>query len=275
MKKTNKLLTVAVMSVIVLASCKNGKSISPIKNALKAQDSMFVDYKTRLADSVLVRVDSLAELFFENCEKGGLLVDNVLTEQEKMVKPDYLYDPSAIGSLVTKSQKTAALAFLISERPLRQAYGMPVDAVDQAIAKLQIELNYPLSVDDFDSLPLSDRIRKIYAECRKRNELVYFWEIQSDAIANVSYLLAQNPTLYCSKMDDSQLRAFGNVWEYMMQTMRTIAQFDKEMARILANVDNASILTRKEMDSLTVGSLMTIAVERKQKFIDRRNRLIR
>ena len=57
--------------------------------------------------------------------------------------------------MVTKSQKMNALAILMMERPIRMAYGMPIEEINEVIARFAAEVNYPVSFPIFIKLPLN------------------------------------------------------------------------------------------------------------------------
>jgi len=100
MKKIT-ILTMAVLAVLTI-SCKNTKTTEPTPEEIQAQ-------KVALADSVLAQIDEYAEQFSKTRD-GYLLNLFALTDEEKIIKPDYLLEPSEVSKFITKTQKVNALA---------------------------------------------------------------------------------------------------------------------------------------------------------------------
>lgn len=260
-------------ALLSLTSCKDGKSI--MKQAKQATQEMFDNYKAELADSVLDMVDVLAQQYFDNIEDGSLTIVTALTKREKLVKPKYLFDPKETDKLVTMHQKTAALAFLITERPLRIAYGISLKESDAAIAKLAADMNYPLTVDDLKNRSISDNIRSVYAICKEKHQVQYFWEVQTDALINLSYLMACAPELYYGRITDEQVVVHVKVLDSVIGILDKIASIDKEMARVRDDLMQSELLKEKRESHFTASELIEFHVVNKNRMVDRRNRVLR
>lgn len=257
-----------------ICSCKNGKPAK--KQAKQATDEMFEEFKTKLADSVLVKVDALAEEYIANIESGQLDIYNLLTDKEKKVRPKYLFDPKDAEKLITRQQKVAALAFVIVERPVRMAYGMSTDWTDKEIVKLGSDTGYPLALDDVAGLGLGDRIRKGYNDCKEKNMMSSFWEIQYDAMCDVAYLLTSNPDLYKDRITEEQFQAHKAVWNYMLQAIEHLAKFDKEMERVYNMYKNGGhVSSQKEFEGMTKDQFFESIAANNKKEISCRNNLLK
>lgn len=275
MRKSALILTLSI-GILAVTSCKNGKST--MRLAKEATQEMFDEYKTELADSVLEMVDSIAQEYIDNIQDGSLALGSILTERERLIRPKYLFNPADVEGLITRHQKTAALAFLISERPLRIAYDMPIDDVDAAIVKLLSDLNYPLDMDNMKELSISDNTREIYRMCKEKHQVQSFWEVQTDALINVSYMIASNPDIYYKRLTDEQIVKHEKVLENMIGVLEEIARFDKEMVKVLNTFQNNGVgpfVKGRHDYELTSESFIQFHVENSEKMIDRRNRLLK
>ncbi len=275
--RVHSLIAIPTLCLIMAAaSCRNGKPA--MRQAKEATQEMIGEYKAEIADSVLVMVDSLAQNYIDNIRNGSLAIETILTERERLIKPRYLLNPADIDGMVTRRQKTAALACLITERPLRIAYGLPVDDADKAMAKLLSDLNYPLDIDGMKERSVSDNIRKVYEMCRERNQVQYFWEVQTDALINTSYLIASNPEIYYSRLTDEQIERHDEVLDNMVEALERIAQVDREMHRVLDDFRNIGIgqpAKGQHMHEPTVESFIRFHIENGPEMTNRRNRLLK
>jgi len=134
MKRTLTLIALVAICCAMMVSCKNTKTTEPTPEEIQAQ-------KVALADSVLAEIDAFADEYMLASDNAFFIADYELTEEEKLVKPDYLLEPSFANTLVTKSQKVNALAFYLADIQVRKLYDMPMEEAKEVIAKLAIELN--------------------------------------------------------------------------------------------------------------------------------------
>lgn len=276
MKKATLITVLALVALNAATSCRNGKST--MKQTKQAEQEILAAYRADIADSVLEAVDSLAQQYIANIQDGSLAIENLLTERERLVKPKYLFNPADADRLITRRQKTAALAFLITERPLRIAYGMPVNDTDHAIARLLSDLNYPLDIDRMKELSISDNTRNVYEMCREKKQVQYFWEVQADAMISVSYLIASNPDLYYSRLTDEQIRRHAAAFDGMMKALERIARTDREMESVLNDFRSSGVgplITSQRNHELTAESFIRFHVENSGKMTARRNGLLR
>lgn len=276
MKKATLITVLALVALNAATSCRNGKST--MKQTKQAEQEILAAYRADIADSVLEAVDSLAQQYIANIQDGSLAIENLLTERESLVKPKYLFNPADADRLITRRQKTAALAFLITERPMRIAYGMPVDEADRAIARLLSDLNYPLDIDVMKELSISENTRRVYEMCREKNQVQYFWEVQTDAMINVSYLIASNPDIYYTRLTDEQVMKHTSAFDGMMEALERIAVDDRKMQRVLDDFRSSGagpLVTGQHSHGLTAKDFIRFHVENGRDMTERRNGLLR
>ena len=263
---------VAAMTV----SCKNNKKKA--ENNGSTEEVVEVA-KTILADDVLATIDQYGEIYLDECGNYDIqeFIASYLTDEEKMVKPDYLLDPAQISGLVTKSQKFAALAILSSERPIREVYGMPVEKSVEAQVRLALDINYPFHNNELKDLKTSDKIRRFYEVCKERGELAYFWKLNSAFMTEFLYLIVNNPEPFLNNLTDEQWNSFKNRYESCLHTVRVLAEYDEEIASVMSIMNETNSVSNDEEASsifATKESGIQRILEAKDKYIARRNTLL-
>lgn len=154
MKKLS--IVLIALAVIALPSCKN--------NTKKAENAEAKDYVDATAaelaeESLKVEFQALMEsakkikpVPFIKAQNDGKLV---LSEKEKMVKPDYLIPASSVNNLATLYQKYRAVGMLTADKNIAGMYDMPVTEYNEAIFKLLTDINDP-ALKEFYTLPSID-----------------------------------------------------------------------------------------------------------------------
>ena len=219
------LAMVAAMSV----SCKNNN-----KNAKtnEAAEEIVEAAKVVLADDLLATLNEIGESLINDSnmfDVAGHIAEQ-LTEKDKLIKPDYLFDPSKVNSMVTRSQKISALGFLICERPIRIAYGMPLDAADEAIGRLMVDLNYTIPVKKIEDNPIYDIVKEEYEEYKERGELPFFWQFNFSIVNDALFLISRNPDYFFSNITEEQYRSFENRFISCLKAVNVLAKYDQEVA---------------------------------------------
>ncbi len=216
----------AITLVMVLAvSCKNTKKLTPEEAA------MVEETKVELSEEVLATIDQLAADYIELCKKTDFTVTH--SDQQKMVKPDYLLEPSFAQTLLSKSQKYCGLAVYTAERVVRKEYDMSTEEVDNVIAKLLVDINCPVNMDDYNNLPASEVAQKFYEDFKERGELDYFWKFTFAAQTEICYLGANTPKPEVSPITEEQYYYFAERFEKMFSALKILAEYDQEAAAII------------------------------------------
>jgi len=272
MKQTFQFLALVAICSAMMVSCKNTKTTEPTPEEIQAQ-------KVALADSVLAQIDAINEDFQKASEESFLLRNFILTEEEKMVKPDYLLDPSFASTLVTKSQKVNALGIYLADMMVRIIYDLPKEEAKEVIAQLAIELNHPIEADFItdSKIPASEKIKREYEECRKCGDLVYFWQLQHAVNTEIAYILAQNPELFFSKITEEQWKAFVKRTTAKTKALRELAKYDEEMAAVFEVFNQTRSFSSDEEYERTNSSIESakqFRIANKDKYIARRNALL-
>lgn len=276
MKKSFLIISLALVAALTV-SCKNTRNAGNNEESFDA--AALEAAKVELADDVLNTLENLAAGYIDAADKmhfDNLLTDN-LTEKEKMVTPDYLLDPSVASNMLTRLQKINALAILVTEYPVRIAYGMPVDQSKEAIAKLVVDLNHPIDLDgETTGAPIAERTRQLYENCKERGELNYFWQFAFACQSSLLYLISNNTDKFFSNIDETSYRNFDKHIKTCLEALQVYAQYDAEMASIVAFWEsNGPKLSDADYQAVTSkDEAKRVFVERKESLGQLRNSLL-
>ncbi len=271
MKRTLLYVATATICLATMLSCKNKTN--------ELTQEQVQEQKLAVADSVLSLIDTL-EIEFVNKSDNGFRVSDLfaLTDAEKLVKPDYLLDPSAANTLFTRRQKINALAYYTLEYGIREAYGMPLDDVNKAITKLSVDVDVPIDLDYLRSdAAESLKVQRVYEMCREKGDIAAFWQYQCAFIFHTDYIIACNPKLYIPKISEEGLQQFNHRLEYVTNAATALAPYDKDMESLLLEIKSWDLLVDEtEWDEAFASDISTAQfyIKNKKAIIERRNRMI-
>lgn len=231
MRKYYLFIALAMVAAMTV-SCKNNNKKA--KEAADATAEVVEAAKTILADDVLATIDELAQSYIND---GGELdfatiISSALTEEEKLIKPDYLLEASQANEMVTKSQKLNALAILMVERPVRIAYGMPTEDTDEVIARLVADVNDPVSFDDEMSLTPAEKIKMAYEAHKERGDIADFWQFGFAAQIESGYLISRNLDVVFRNLNEEQFATLNERFITVKNAASILAEYDPEIKQV-------------------------------------------
>jgi len=240
MKRTLILIACMAICSAMMTSCRNAKTTEPTPEEIQHQ-------KQALADSVLAEIDEFAKQYWDAQGKSSIILNTVLTDEQKMIKPDYLLNPSVADTLVTKGQKINALAIYVVDIAVCKVYEMPYEELQEAAVKLAADLNVPFDVQFSNgNAPLSEKIKATYKACKERGELSLFWQFENAGIYETNHIISQNPELFLSKITDEQWQAFYKARHARLDAIDKLAKYDNEMALLIEFRNNHKVDAPKE-----------------------------
>jgi len=271
MKHTLTLISCVAVCCAMMASCKSAKTVEPTTEEIQAQ-------KVALADTVLAKIDAIAEQLFD-CNSRTLRIKPMeLTANEKLVKPDYLLDLSAADSFLTKSQKINALGIYIVDYSVRVIYDMPLEEAKAVIIKLATEVCASLDIDEYmNENTLSVKLKRVYEKCRENGELAFFWQYCYATATETSYVIANNPELFYSKITEEQFQNFMAGYVSILEAAKELEEYDEEMAQLLELRNRTRVtVSDDERFSLTqnLEEAKRFGINHKDEFIAKRNALL-
>lgn len=196
MKKISILILAAAL--VLVPSCKNGKA-NKAKQATVDYSEASVDELTsaELNADIAILLESAKKIRMVPFAKANSEGKLVLTDKEKMVKPDFLVSPNVAKRLITLSQKYRAVGMLTSDKSIAELYDMSVVDYNEMIIKLLTDINDP-ALTDFYTLPALDieSNREAFStfidEEYEAGRINYFWEGVSAGLVEQVYLLTRD-----------------------------------------------------------------------------------
>ncbi len=230
MKKTYLFIALAMVAAMTV-SCKNNKKA---KEAAKATEEVVEAAKTILADDVLATIDELAQTIFaySGTSTPDAIISSALTEEEKLIKPDYLLEAAQANEMVTKSQKLNALSILLIERHIRIAYGMPTEETDEVIARFSAEINALFSFDERQNLTPSERVKRAYEAHKENGDIAAYWQFALAAQTELDYLVSKNVDVFFRNLTEDQYSAYTKKFKVVTDAARILAEHDLEVKQV-------------------------------------------
>lgn len=231
------LMLLLVILVIVLATSCNGIRPKIIDLGEEKTDTVQL-HKIELEGKALALIDSLSDEYAALGESGlvftGEDLSTILTDKEKLDRPDYLLDPSSTGSLLTIKQKITAFAILIPEMHIREMYGLPNQDADEAIKRLAVDLNIPFGqITDGGKAPVSDRIRNMISYYKDQGLLNYYWYMEEALVGETMFLISRKPDIFLRNVSDEGLLGLQERLSLCNRIIREYSNYDPVVADML------------------------------------------
>jgi len=204
MKKIS--LVVLVAAAILAPSCKNQKAVNTAGERTPSQSEEYAikEFKLNL-ENLLTSAKEMRPAPFATASEDGRIS---LTEKEKMVKPEFLIDPSLESKAVTLQQKYRLIAMLEVDKVIAGLYDMPVEDIDAALSKLIAAIDdpameefvkgYPEETEDEESTQIADFFDAEYDQGRAN----FFWEAVAAMLVEQVYIMTRNVDKFLPMFDD-------------------------------------------------------------------------
>lgn len=183
-------------AIVALPSCKNNnKNSGEAKDYSESTSAELVE-ETLKADlaNLITSAKGIKPVPFIKAQNDGKLV---LSEKEKMVKPDYLLAPSVTSQLATLYQKYRAVGMLTTDKNIAEMYEMAVSDYKESIFKLLTDINDPALMDFYTLLPIDiESDREAYAafvdEEYDEGRANFFWDGVAAAMVEQIFIITRD-----------------------------------------------------------------------------------
>jgi len=230
--KTKLFICLAVSSAVLALtanSCtctSNNAQNTPQNSITDAQNAMIDTLRSDIAHLIDLAKNLNPAPFIQKDSKGIIS----LTEKEKMVKPDYLADPSQSHIFTTLSQKYRAIAVFGVDRIIADLYEMPITDYDDAIAYLVADIHDGaisqfVEKRHFTSEDLSTLIKGEYAIGRGP----LFWEFLAASVVEQLYVLSSNIEKLLPLFDENNVAVFCENLNIVHEAFETLCQTNADM----------------------------------------------
>lgn len=237
-----------VLAAVAFAACTGNKG----QNTSNENDSVKSFEQEQLEENIKVQVDSLASAFGKlksvpilKQEGDGKLA---LTDEEKQVKPDYLFEPSVAENAVTLAEKYRALSALTVDKEIAKLYDMPTDEYDEAITKLASDINDPsFKVLDGASNAF-EASGDLYAAMEENGRINYFWQLAAASIVEQLYVTSQKSDKFIEAFDDDAVSNITFRVALLQDAIERLSEYDPELKPITEAIKPLTVLNATTVD---------------------------
>jgi len=201
------------------------------KNAQMEADKQVVQAEI---DALIASTEGIKMAPFMRATEDGSFV---LTDKEKMVKPDYLITPAQVAKTTTLSQKYHVCAMLAVDLVIAKMYDMPKADMNEAMAKLLVDLNDE-AFTMFASTPWNDLesasdamvtlIQDEYAAGRED----FYWESVASSFVEQLYVITRDVDKFMPMFDDESVYNFTYNFVYLREGLMTLVSHNPEMVSL-------------------------------------------
>lgn len=249
---------------IAFASCGN-----KTQQAEGSDDSVKCFEQEQIEASIRVQLDSIASTiaslkalpFLKETKDGSI----VLTDEEKQVKPDYLLDPVVADDAITLGEKYRVLTALTIDQAVAELYGMPVEAYNEATAKLIADINdlgFKIFAEGGDLVVESQEIYDAEAEAGRIN---YFWQSVATSLVEQLYIISQNTEKFLPCFDDEAVSNLTYRIALLQDALDRLTEYDPELIEVceaIKPLGNLNAITVDELKGEIEGMKADIAASR-------------
>lgn len=253
MKKS--ILLLLAFAIVALPACQNNnKKKSAEEEAAKKEISV----KEQLAtEDLKINIANLQESLskmktvpFIGAKGGNVSV----SDKEKMVKPDYLADPAFINDLVTLTQKYRAAAVLTVDRAVADLYDANVTSYDEALAKLNVDINDAALEEFTNDLKISSKAGEtISTFCDREYEAQrapLFWEALAASLVEQVYVCTQNIDKFITMFDDEAASDITYNFITVHEGIKSLIEFYPEMESLNTILDPLYVINAINVQQL-------------------------
>lgn len=189
-----KLFIMSLAALAMLASCGNKQKAATEAVEEKSFEQEQIEANLKLqVDSLAAEYSKMGNTPFMLALREGKIE---LTDEEKQVKPEFLFDPAACDTLVTLSQKYRAMSLLYVDKLIADSYGIDGDKYEAAMKKLVADIDDPafkIFIEDADTLGHDALIEKFYKAEDEAGRINFFWETTAAFVIEELYVLSEDP----------------------------------------------------------------------------------
>lgn len=235
--KTYYVLLLAAI-IVAAPSCKNqNKKEKQVSAPETIEQTEISNSEKMIAEDLAINMEKLLESVKKT--KGVLPfvkqgTTNVqLTDKEKMVKPDYLFDPADVDDLQTLVQKYRVFSILSIDKEIARLYGMPTDAYDAAIAKILAEVNDPALKSYVEKVNAGEEAGNLLDEFMtksyKEGRANLYWEAVSAMLVETVFVASRNVNKFIGIFDDQSASDVIYNFICVHEGINSLIQYHPEM----------------------------------------------
>jgi len=236
------------VTMVALPSCKNQKkeAQAPVQKELTQKEQYILAELELNATELAESFKNVKKPAFADFENGEI----VLTEKEKMVKPDYLLDPSIADSFVTLEQKYRGIGMFSADKAFASLYDMSTDNYQKQLSKLVTEISDPAVEKFFKSDYESDAVKEWYETETTDGRLPLFWNMWTASLVEEVFLLTRNPDKIMTIFDDESASDISYRFILVHNGLTQVVEIYPEMASLNAVLEPLYVINAINVEQL-------------------------
>ena len=248
MMKQVKFFAVA-MATMILAACGGNKQAETTETA----DTLKVFEQKQIEASIKLNIDSLAAQMAQLKQlpirqKDGMIV---LTEEERLAKPNYLLEPGIAEKATTLAEQYRVLTALQVDREIAELYDLPVSDYENEIAKLLVDINDPsFKVLDGTDSDVYEASSELYKAMDENGRINFFWQIASTALIEQLYVVSQNTDKFLKAFDDDAASNVSYRIILIQDALNRLTEYDPEIIPVAEAFDPLTAINAVTVDEL-------------------------
>lgn len=194
-----------------------------------------------LEETVVNHLDSLANILCDSTQLASyysLLEPSSieLTDDQKLVKPDYLIENKDIESLVTLSEKYRAHAIAMVDSRVTKLYGMDnssefVSLIERLEAEIADKAISDMAANNHRDVFMPETYVQFYENMKEAKRLPYFYESTTAMVVETLYILSKTDDTLVSQLSDDQSQALVRHLNVVTDAIDVLSQTNPHMKR--------------------------------------------
>lgn len=213
-----------------------------------------------LQETVVNHLDSLANILCDSTQLASIysLLEPssfVLTDDQKLVKPDFLLENKDFENLVTLSEKYRAHAMAMVDSRVSKLYGL--DNTSDFVALIE-HLQAEIADNAYNDMAAKGHrdffdpqvYVKLYEEMKAADRLQYFYESTAAMVVETLYILTKNEDVLVSQLTDDQSQALARHLSVVAEATDLLSQSNpylKNSAQSLIKLTSISASNTSEL----------------------------
>lgn len=239
--------------LLCLCACTGNKTTNT--NAPLTDEETIV-----LQETVVNQLDSLANLLCDSTQLASFYTlleptSFVLTDDQKLAKPDYLLENKDFESIVTLSEKYRAQAMAMVDSRVSKLYGLDKTSDYEALIEyFQAEIA-DNAFNDMAAKGHQDFFEpqtyiKLYEDMKAAQRLPYFYESTTAMVVETLYILSKTDDILVSQLSDDQTQALVRHLSIVAEASDLLSQSNpylKKSAQSLIKLANITASNSAEL----------------------------
>ena len=259
----------AAFAAIVFAACgnKTAQNAESADSVVKSFEQEQIEASIKMHfDSIAVEFSKIGQPPFFKTTPEGIQI----SEEAKLVKPDYLLAAGVADEAATLAEKYRVLSALSVDKKVAELYEMPTEDYDKAITKLAADINDPSFKTLENEGSVSETTQALYNEMEANGRLNYFWQLAASSLVEQLYLANQNADKYLSTFTDEAAANTTFRVVLILDALNRLSQYDTEFKPVAEALAPLEVL-----NATTVSELKAQITEAKDKIIAAREALVK